>query len=215
MDMGTGGGELFGALCAEYPGRAVATEEWSRNAPIAAQRLRPLGVRVVRCRSGALPFRDGAFHLVLNRHEEFDPAEVARIVAPGGRVLTEQVGREERRELRESFPRMTDFGPLSDRYRQGLEESGLEVVDARAHEGRVAYPSLGPVVYLLCLAPWAIPDFDPLDRDLDPLLAFEREHRTDRGIILTESAFLLEAMKPGRAGPGAFSESARAGRTQS
>src|SRR5207245_3404549 len=35
LDMGTGGGELFADLCRGRRGRAVATEPWHVNAPIA------------------------------------------------------------------------------------------------------------------------------------------------------------------------------------
>jgi SAM-dependent methyltransferase len=93
LDMGTGGGEVFERLCSSFGGRAVATESWSLNAPVAAARLRPRGASVVQCHSLRLPFRREAFDLVLNRHEELDPAEVARVLSPGGRLLTQQVGR--------------------------------------------------------------------------------------------------------------------------
>ncbi len=196
LDMGTGGGELLGRLCKEYRGTAVATEEWSKNAPVAARRLGPIGVRVVRCKSISLPFRDAAFNLVLNRHEELDPSEVARVLGPGGVVLTQQVGRSQWRELRGFFPRMADAGPLFERYRDGFRQRGLEVTDARTHGARVEYPGLGEVVYMLSVTPWTIPDFDPLGRDLDALLKFEHARRSGRGIVLTEARFLLEARKP-------------------
>src|SRR5207247_11061623 len=89
--MGTGGGELLDALTASFFGRTVATEPWSVNAPIAAARLRPRGIAVVRCGSLQLPFRPASFDLVLNRHEELDPAEVARVIPFDGRALTQQV----------------------------------------------------------------------------------------------------------------------------
>ncbi len=196
LDMGTGGGEIFGRLCEGHRGSAVATEEWSTNTPVAARRLRPLGVSVVRCRSLSLPFRDASFGLVLNRHEELDPAEVARVLAPGGGVFTQQVGRSQWRELRGFFPRMADAGPLFERYRAGFQESGLEVTDARTHDARLEYPGLGEVVFMLAVSPWTIPEFDPLGRDLGGLLKFERARRSGRGIVLTEARFVLEARKP-------------------
>lgn len=70
LDMGTGDGERFAKLTDGFHGRACATEEWDASAPIAAERLRPLSVHVVRCRSHHLPFRDETFDLVLNRHEQ-------------------------------------------------------------------------------------------------------------------------------------------------
>lgn len=198
LDMGTGGGEVFEDLWASRRGRAVATESWKVNAPVAAARLRPHGIDVVLCHSLVLPFRGGAFDLVLNRHEELDPAEVARVVRPGGRVLTQQIGREWWRELREFFPRMEDFGDLFDRYRSGLRASGLTILQSRSHEGQVVYRGLGDIVFLLCVAPWTIPDFDPLARDLPALLAAEESLSAGDEIVLTEGRFLIEAAKGAR-----------------
>ncbi len=50
---------------------------------------------------------------------------------------------------------------------------------------------------MLTVAPWTIPDFD-IDRDLDALLAVERDCRTDEGLVLTESRYLIVVEKPVR-----------------
>jgi len=173
----------------------VATEPWEVNAPVAAKRLGARGIPVVRANSLRLPFRDEQFDLVLNRHEELDPADTARVVAAGGRVLTQQVHPDDWKELRDFFPRMTDFGPHFDLYREGFERAGLRIVQALMHERPVAY-YLGDLVYMLVAAPWTIPDFD-LDRDLDALLAVERTLGRPEGIVFTEKRYLIEAERPG------------------
>jgi hypothetical protein len=109
LDMGTGGGERFSELLQGYGGRAMATELWHVNAPIGAARLKPLGGELVRCHSKELPIAGESIDLVLNRHEELDPAEVARVLRPGGRVFTQQVWNHWK-ELRRFIPRHTDFG---------------------------------------------------------------------------------------------------------
>ncbi|MCC6191087.1 MAG: methyltransferase domain-containing protein [Anaerolineales bacterium] len=91
LDMGTGGGEVLAELLAGFGGKAVATEAWPPNVAVAARRLAAAGARVVHCSSLDLPFADAAFDLVLNRHEELDPAGVARVLRPGGRVPTQQI----------------------------------------------------------------------------------------------------------------------------
>ena len=195
LDMGTGGGERFGELLAGYTGRAVATEEWHVNAPIAGAHLRRLGAETVRCRSLHLPLVDGAFDLVLNRHEELAPAEVARVLRPGGTVLTQQVW-QHWRELERFLPRMTDFGDHYSAYREGFRDAGLQVLDAREHFVDAAYDSLGDFVYMLCVAPWTIPDFDPLGADFEALLRLERELTTPHGLVLTDGSYIIEALKP-------------------
>jgi len=195
LDMGTGGGELLESVGASRAGRLVATEPWAANAPVAARRLGPLGIPVVKGSSLALPFRAGAFDLVLNRHEELDPAEVARVLAPGGSVLTQQVGRGTWAELRPWFPRMHDPGDLLEAYADGMRAAGLRIVRRDRHAGPGAYRGLEDVVFILCIAPWTIPGFDPLGRDLRALLDAEARLSGPDGIVLTEELLLLEATK--------------------
>jgi SAM-dependent methyltransferase len=148
LDMGTGGGERFATIAEGWKGLAVATESWPPNVRVAATRLVPMNVAVAHTSSLHLPFADGSFDLVLNRHEELEPAEVARTLARGGRVLTQQVGRSNWCELRGFFPRMSDFGPLLELYQRGFSTAGLTVERAETHENSVAYRSLGDVAYL-------------------------------------------------------------------
>ena len=194
LDMGTGGGEALAELRDGLPARLVATEEWHVNAPVARRRLAPLGVEVVHCSDLRLPFADASFDLVINCHEWLDPVDVARVLRPGGRVITQQVGANNWRELRRHFPRRTDFGDIYGDYTGGFAAAGLRVT-GRKHDYAVAYASLGDIVYMLTVSPWEIPDFD-LERDLDALLALEADRRTEHGIVLTESRFIIVAEKP-------------------
>jgi SAM-dependent methyltransferase len=173
----------------------VATEEWKVNVPVAKKRLAKLGYEVTYCRSVELPFKDASFDLVLNRHEKLDPGEVARVLAPGGRVITQQVGRDDWKELRRFFPRMTDFGDHRGQYAQGFEAAGLRVVTNREHHCKIAFGVLGDFVFMLAVTPWAVPGFS-LDRDADSLIALDKECRTENGLELTECRYLLIAEKP-------------------
>jgi len=196
LDLGTGGGEVYERILAGGQGRGVATEAWAPNVTVAARRLSPQGVPVVHALSLALPFSAEAFELVLDRHEELSPAEVARVLRPGGRALTQQVHPDYHAELRGFFPRMTVFEPHEVTYPRGLAIAGMEVLDMRQHSRRVAYRHLGHLVYFLVAAPWTIPDFD-LEADLEALLAVERQLGGPEGIVLTDPRYLLEARKPG------------------
>jgi SAM-dependent methyltransferase len=197
LDMGTGGGERFAEICDAYGGRAVATEEWDVNAAVAAARLRPFGIETVRAYSEQLPFADGSFDLVLNRHESLDAAEVGRVLKPGGRFLTQQVTPNYCWELRRFIPRKTQFPDHFHQYQMGLQEAGMTIRRAESQAYCVAFPTLGDLVYLLCIAPWEIPDFDPLGSDLEGLLEVEAQLSTPSGIELTSGAYLLEAVKRG------------------
>lgn len=194
LDMGTGGGELLSRLAAETSARLVASEEWEVNAPVAARRLHPLGVDVVHCQSVQLPFRFGSFDVIINRHEELDPATIGELLRPGGRLLTQQIGGDNWREVGDYFPRMVDFSWVFPQYVNALRASGLDV-RTQQHSWKVAYPSLGEVVYMLALTPWHVPDLD-LERDLDALLELQQRRSTAEGVALTFSRDLIEARKP-------------------
>ncbi|MGA7669203.1 MAG: methyltransferase domain-containing protein [Nitrolancea sp.] len=195
LDLGTGGGEVLERIIGGLDRPFVATEEWYTNAPVARARLAPLGGEVVRCSSLALPFCDASFDLVLDRHEELDPAEVVRVLVPGGRVVTQQVVPEHWPELTEFFPHRQRFPDHFALYAAAFESAGMRV-DRAHHEHRVAYGSLGDVVFMLLTAPWTIPGFDPI-KEIDALLAFEDAHGSDDGIVLTEGYYLIEGQKPG------------------
>lgn len=194
LDLGTGGGEVLSRIVPATNPRVVATEEWHVNAPIAAARLRPLGVHVLRADSLRLPLRDASFDLVLDRHEALEPAEVARVLAPGGCVVTQQVGHDHWPELRRWFPRKTVFPDHFHDYQRGFIEHGLRIEDARWHEERVAFGTLGDLVYMLLTAPFYVPDLDPAG-EIDALLALEDARRTADGIVLTEMVYVVVAVR--------------------
>jgi SAM-dependent methyltransferase len=195
--MGTGGGEFVAEMSASLPDRVIATEEWGVNVPVAKRRLAKFGIEVIECRSIQLPLKNASFDLVLNRHEDLEPIEVALVLSPGGRVITQQVGRDNWKELRNHFPRMTDFGDLRGKYVTGFKGAGLRLINNLSDDYKVAYKSLGDFVFMLAVTPWTIPQFN-LESDIDSLLSLDRECRTENGLELTESRFLLVAEKPKR-----------------
>src|SRR5215472_10011697 len=105
IDLGTGGGERLSRL-GPFPPRAVATEAYGPNVSIARACLQPLGVTVMQTHPGIhdtrgpqpdgrfserrLPFPDAHFDLVLAHSSAFCPAEVFRVLCPGGMLLTAQ-----------------------------------------------------------------------------------------------------------------------------
>jgi len=94
IDLGTGGGERFLELRNNWPPKVAAVENYPPNFKLATTRLAPLGVQVMDAPltdTGLLPLSANEFDLVLNRHAAFNPDEVARILAPGGAFLTQQI----------------------------------------------------------------------------------------------------------------------------
>ena len=196
LDMGTGGGEFLSEVSPSLPASTVATEEWSVNVPVAKRNLTKVGIETIHCRSVQLPFNAGSFDLVINRHEDLEPSEVARVIRSGGRVITQQVDRDNWKELRAYFSNVTDFGDHRKRYAEGFEAEGMKILLNQNHNYKVAYRELGDLVFMLAVTPWTIPGFS-LERDIDPLLALDRDCRTKNGLELTQSRYILIAQKPG------------------
>jgi hypothetical protein len=143
--------------------------------------------------------------LVADRHEELEPAEIARVLRPGGAVVTQQIGPENWCELQRYFggatagnrgeSRLTHFGDIRGQYTLGFESAGLRVGRSEQHDYKVAYASLSDFVFMLLITPWTIPDLD-VGCDLDLLLALEDDYSTEDGLVLTWSRFLIIAEKP-------------------
>jgi len=165
LDMGTGGGELLDGL-RPLPRETHATEGWPPNIPVARQRLERLGVQVheIKDETEPLPFTDASFDLVLNRHESYDPAEVYRILKPGGRFITQQVGGQNDRDLNDLFetgPEI-DYSDLTlERSVADLERAGFEVLDQREAFPATRFFDVGALVFYLRATPWQIAGFNP------------------------------------------------------
>jgi SAM-dependent methyltransferase len=206
LDMGTGGGEWLSRR--PFPKRrTVATEAWPPNVPIAHALLGPLDVSVVSVVGApdnveqggatelpAMPFADCVFHLVTNRHESFVAAEVARVLAPGGRFVTQQVGGDLgapfRALLGEPAPPAGPPWTLSAAVDQ-LHASGLEITLWGEGQSQLTFADVGALAWYLRHLPWVMPEFD-IGRCRGALSALH-----GRGpITVPQPMFWLAARKP-------------------
>ncbi|MFZ5720139.1 MAG: class I SAM-dependent methyltransferase [Pseudomonadota bacterium] len=195
LDVATGGGEVFASL-APFPGRATAVEGYEPNLPVARRRLEPLGVRVFRgnTRSG-MPFADGAFDLVLNRHGGFRPAEMHRILKPGGAFLTQQVAGDNLADLTARFGADLAYPDNTlERTCEALRVLGMTVRRGEAWRGPVIFRDVGALIYFLKAVPWVIAGFD-VQRNLEALKTLQAEVDGGRALAFTYSRFLVEAVK--------------------
>ncbi|WP_017569600.1 class I SAM-dependent methyltransferase [Nocardiopsis halotolerans] len=203
LDLGTGGGEFLSGL-APLPAGSRATEGWPPNVPVARRRLAPLAVDVVETGpDGRLPLPSERFGAVLDRHEAYDPAEVRRVLAPGGVFLTQQVGSDDGYELSdllEGPPPDRDAHWTPDAAVAGLEGAGLTVV--RVLRARVTrrFLDVGALVSYLRMVPWQVPGFDP-GASGEALLRLHRRMEEGAPLTCTVHRFLVEAVRPR---PGTF-----------
>lgn len=198
LDMGTGGGERLMELREHWPKRVVATEDYPPNFRLATERLAPLGARVEDVRLteyDPAPFADGEFDLVLNRHSGFNPTEVARILAPGGTFLTQQVHGLWSQDLIAVFDVKPQWpeATLSHNVPK-LEAAGLTIVVAEEWSGKLCFTDVGAIVYYLKAVPWLVPGFS-VERHLEYLLKLQRKLEDGEELAFEARKYLIEAHK--------------------
>lgn len=199
LDLGTGGGEFLSSL-APLPPASFATEGYAPNVAVARRRLEPLGVRVLPIGSDLrIDLPDSSLDLVLSRHEAFDPVEVARVLRPGGVLLTQQVGGRNYFELERRFdvpsePAYNRIGSAESFAEEISESHTLLVEDARECTFPERFLDVGAVVYFLRAAPWEVPGFT-VERFRSVLEALHQEIERVGFWELTAHRLLVQARK--------------------
>ena len=80
LDIDTGGGEFLLSLGHPH-GNTAAMENYPPNVTLCADTLLPLGIDFrPGSGNGPLPFEDSRFDLVINRHGDFNAAEIFRVL---------------------------------------------------------------------------------------------------------------------------------------
>jgi SAM-dependent methyltransferase len=199
LDVQVGSGGMIAALPV-VPERTAGTEGYGPNVRRAARNLASRGAHVVWTDESrpALPFASQSFQLVTSRHPVdtwWD--EIARVLAPGGTYLSQQVGPQTVRELAEAM-----LGPLPDGSkrdpnlaREAAESAGLVVSDLRAERPLTQFYDIGAVVYYLRLVVWIVPGFT-VSQYREQLRRVHEQIVRDGAFTTSASRFLIEAVKP-------------------
>jgi SAM-dependent methyltransferase len=145
-----------------------------------------------------LPFDDRTFDLVTSRHPvSFPYAEAARVLAPGGTLLVQEVGAGSNRALYEFLmgPQENRDAEYLDVLRAQVAGVGLDMVRLQDALTRVEFFDLASVVHFLRKVLWTVPDFSVEKYD-DRLRAL-RDHIAEHGSFVCHSRrTLVEARKP-------------------
>ena len=197
LDMDTGGGEILADL-APLPAESVAIERYPPNIAVAKARLEPLDVKVVTPDDAELlPFENEHFDLVINRHGDFHAPELWRVIRPGGRFITQQVGSRNCWQINQALgdEKRTDFNDWT--LAHGLDR--LEAVGFEIERAEEAFPEsrffdIGAIVLYLTIIQWQIDDFS-VDGYHDALLALHERIERQGPFIATDHRFLIEARK--------------------
>ena len=207
LDLQTGGGEVLATALAMGPGAPptlAATESWPPNVAVARRNLARFGAQVVALPDAhsALPFPDGLFDLVVSRHPLHVPwPEVARVLKPGGRYLSQDVGPGSVAELTEFMMGPPDPSPPDRPHRDpkwsvlGAEQAGLTVTGLQEFHGRMEFHDVAAVVVFLRKVIWIVPGFT-VAAYRDRLRALHEQIERDGPFQATSVRFLIEARHP-------------------
>ena len=145
-----------------------------------------------------LPFRDGSFHLVINRNEAFIAGELARVLMRGGTFLTEQSGTAEIPVILKllGLPIPPPEGEPWDLAlaRDQVARAGLTVTRSGAANFEMVFHDVGALVWYLRMAPWTSPGFS-LERQRRRLDELHSRVEQDGPLRIPRHAFWLEAVK--------------------
>ncbi|WAL64560.1 class I SAM-dependent methyltransferase [Amycolatopsis cynarae] len=196
LDVQTGGGEVL-ATVSRPPALLAATESWPPNLALAREKLRPLGAFVVGAADDTLPFRSGTFDLVVSRHPVIVAwDEIARVLAPGGTYLSQQVGAGSVRELTDYLmgPQPVSQARSASVAVAAASAAGLTVTGLRQEALRMEFHDIAAVVHFLRKVIWIVPGFDVETyrarlADLHDLI---REHGS---FVAHSQRFLIEARR--------------------
>ena len=197
LDIDTGGGEFLLSLNHPYENTA-ATENYPPNVDLCCKTLLPLGVDFRAADGkGVLPFEDASFDMVINRHGDFNPSEIHRVLKPGGLFITQQVGAENDRELVELLCGQTDL-PFPDQYLKitidRFSQTGFEILDGRECFRPIRFFDVGALVWFARIIEWEFPGFS-VDGCVDRLLQ-AKELLDHQGVITGRiHRFILKCAK--------------------
>lgn len=197
LDIDTGGGEFLLSLRHPHE-KTAATENYPPNVQLCREVLLPLGIDFrAGDGKGTLPFEDGSFDLVINRHGDFNAEEIYRVLKPGGLFITQQVGAENDRELVELLCGEAKI-PFPEQYlsviSQKFEDAGFTILRGEECFRPIRFFDTGALVWFARIIEWEFPDFS-VETHLDSLVNAQRILEERGSIDGSIHRFLLVAQK--------------------
>ena len=197
LDIDTGGGEFL--LSLNHPCKnTAATENYLPNVALCKEKLLPLEIDFRPADgAGELPFPDGSFDMVINRHGDFNPVEIYRVLKPGGIFATQQVGAENDRELVKLLCGETEL-PFPEQYADKVadtfQNAGFAILRKEECFCTIRFYDVGALVWFARILPWEFPGFS-VDTHLHNLLNAQRILEENGCIEGKTHRFLLVARK--------------------
>ena len=197
LDIDTGGGEFLLSLNHPYENTA-AMENYPPNVALCREVLLPLGIDFrTGDGKGKLPFDDGSFDMVINRHGDFNAEEIFRVLKPGGLFITQQVGADNDRELVALLCGETQM-PFPEQYldvtSRKFQMAGFSILRGEEVHRPIRFFDVGALVWFARIISWEFPDFS-VDTHLANLLNAQKILEEQGSVDGSIHRFLLVAQK--------------------
>ena len=197
LDYDTGGGEFLLSLGHPHD-KTSATEGYAPNIELCKDRLKPLGIDLKPCNDPRrIPYDDGTFDIVINRHGDFFAKELYRLLKVGGLFITEQVGGKNDIDLiRMVLPDTPILHPELNlkTQQQVFEDAGFQIVQAEEAYRPILFYDIGAFVWFARIIEWEFPGFS-VERCFDHLLDMQKQIEEQGKIEGTIHRYLIVAKK--------------------
>ena len=197
LDIDTGGGEFLLSLAHPYKNTA-ATENYPPNVELCRERLGSLGIDFRQADgNGELPFESESFDIVIDRHGDFNPREIYRVLKSGGIFVSQQVGAQNDRELVELLCGDLPL-PFSEQYAaraaDAFREAGFSVLRQDECFRPIEFYDVGALVWFARVIPWEFIDFS-VATHTENLLRAQEILKSNGSISGNTHRFLIVAKK--------------------
>ena len=198
LDIDTGGGEFLLSLGHPYRNTG-ATEGYAPNVMLCNEALKPLGIDFREMRQyDKMPFKSENFDIIINRHGNYDIGELYRTLKPNGYFITEQVGRQNDRELVELLLHNNTELPFPnatlDIQTELFKKYGFRIIRAEEAFRPIGFFDVGALVWFARIIEWEFPGFT-VESCFDNLLKAQKLLEKNGSVDGTIHRYLIIAQK--------------------
>jgi len=197
LDIDTGGGEFLLSLNHPYC-KTSATEGYPPNVDLCKETLLPLGINFRKMTHyNKMPFDDNSFDVIINRHGNYDVAELYRTLKPNGVFITQQVGNRNDRELVELLCPGTQnaFSQATLKIQSELfEKQNFKILQGGEVFRPIKFLDVGALVWFAKIIQWEFCDFS-VDNCFDNLLKAQQILEKNGSVDGTIHRYFIIAQK--------------------
>lgn len=200
LDIGTGGGERILKI-AKYFKSVYGIDHSASMVNTANENLLKTKLKNIKFSlmdSSKLDFPDNHFDIVTDRHCDFNPSEVFRVLKKGGYFFTQQVSEGDQTNIKKAFGRGQGYGvkdgTLKNKYLKQLNKLGFTKIESFDYNSKIIYKTEKDYMFLLRYTP-TIPEFKKKKNDFEILRKFIEKNMTKNGIETNSKRFMIIAVK--------------------